>query len=258
MKQLVTLAAVSAVLSMIVAPSPAVAQDGRPPSSGIEIDDLSVSHRTGLVQAQVTLHTYPPRRQPVEVRFEFAGETDEVRSYGFALNNPKTVSSRKPFPCNATEEATATIVSPREWAGVSTTAELTRSCSQSLGTPNLVPLSLEQTDYGETNSGATSIQVRVEVLNDSEYDMPDNEQGGNWWHIRLSGLNRSEQVRQALQAGEKHVFTARVTQPCWSVERDRYGEVTVTVDDRKNILEANENDNQATFRVERKRCRDAG
>lgn len=43
-----------------------------------------------------------------------------------------------------------------------------------------------------------------------------------------------------------------------SSERDRFGQGTVTVDDRKNIRESNENDNQKTFTIERKRCRDAG
>lgn len=227
--------------------------------SQVEIGGLAVNPRSGQLQAQVEIHSYPPRRRPIEVQFETDGVSETVRAFGLALNNPKTVSTRQPFPCNATQQVTATVVSPNEWAGVTASTTLSRQCSRTQGTPNLVPLSLERTERGESTAiPQTSIQVRVEVANDSEFDMPDNEQGGNWWYVRVSGLNRPQQVRRALKGGEKYPFTVRVTQPCWSQERDRFGEVTVTVDDRRNIRESNENDNQKTFTIERKRCRDAG
>lgn len=231
----------------------------RSAGSQVEIGGLAVNPRSGQLQAQVTLRSYPPGRRPIEVLFETGGVSEKVRAFGLALNNPKTVSTRQPFPCNATQQVTASVVSPSEWAGVSTSSTLSRQCSRTQGTPNLVPLNLERTELGESTAiPQTSIQVRVEVANDSEFDMPDNEQGGNWWYVRVSGLNRPQQVRRALKGGEKYSFTARVTQPCWSQQRDRFGQVTVTVDDRRNIRESNENDNQKTFTIERKRCRDAG
>lgn len=239
--------------------SPGSAPAGRSTSDLVEIGDLAVNPRQGQLQAQVEIRAYPPRRQPVEVLFEYAGFSEKVQERRFSLNNARTVSTRQPFPCNEAQRVTATVVGPPEWAGVSTTANLTRRCSRSQGTPNLVPLSLERDERGESTAiGQTSIRVRVQVENAADFDMPDNEQGGNMWIVRVSGLNRPQQVRRALKGGEKFSFTERITQPCWSVERDRFGEVTVTVDDRNTILESNENDNQKTFTIERKRCRDAG
>lgn len=228
-------------------------------SGVITIEDLSVGRSNGLLQARVKVRAQLGRAT-VKLRFEYDGQSEEVRQGGFSPNLARALNGRQPFPCNTTAAVTATIIEPQQYAGDSLTRELTRRCVGGSGTPNLVVTSLKRNDRGVSTAIAdTSIKVRVVVENDSDFRMNDNEQGGNWWRIAIPGMTRgSHQVRRALAAHEQYSFNTNMSVPCYSRPEDKERQVTVTVDSANNILESNENDNKSTFTVEAKRCRDAG
>ncbi|MEZ5332609.1 MAG: hypothetical protein R2991_11275 [Thermoanaerobaculia bacterium] len=226
---------------------------------GIELSNLRVARTNGLLQADVKFLRPASGQTRVTLRFSYAGQSEDVVIGPQPVNFKRTVNTRSPFPCNTTETVRLEVTDPPDWAGPDAQEQLNRSCVNGQGTPNLVPVSLARTGAPLTNAIAeTAVEVRVVVENDSDYNMPDNEMGGTPWVISVSGLNRAETVRHALLRHNNHSFTARINVPCWTREDDRYQDVTVKVDANDNILESNENDNDATYTIEKNRCRDAG
>lgn len=228
-------------------------------SAGIELSDLRVARTNGLLQTDVRFLRPASGQTRLTLRFSYAGQSEDLLIGPQPVNFKKTVNTRSPFPCNTTETVRVEVTDPPDWAGPALEEQLNRSCVNGQGTPNLVPVSLERTGAPLTNAiTETSVEVRVVVENDSDYNMSDNEMGGTPWTISVTGLNRAEMVRHALLRHNKHSFTARINVPCWTREDDRYHDVTVKVDANRNILESNENDNEATYTIEKNRCRDAG
>lgn len=232
---------------------------GRPASSSAALDlfDLQVAPTNGLLGVFVRTRG-PAPRTPVEVQFSYADFSEKARVVGLSPNRNAKANGRQPFPCNETHRVTARIATPG-YGDETVEADLRRQCSRSQGTPNLVPYKLERANNMRTNASADNrVPVRVEVLNDSQYDMPFNNQGTPSFTIQVPGISQRMQVRRQLQAGEKWGFNVSLTLSCYSKEADRFQEVTMTVDSRRNIRESDENDNTKTFVIEANRCRDAG
>ncbi len=223
----------------------------------LDIFDLQVARTNGLLGVYVRTQG-PAPRTPVEVEFSYADFTEKARVVGLAPNRNAKANGRQPFPCNETHRVRARIATPG-YGDQYVEADLSRTCSKSQGTPNLVPYKLERANNMRTNAFADNrVPVRVEVINDSQYDMPFNNQGTPSFFIQVPGISQRMQVRRQLQAGEKWGFNVSLTLSCWSNEADRFQEVTMTVDSARNIRESDENDNQKTFVIEANRCRDAG
>lgn len=223
----------------------------------VEIFDLQVAPTNGLLGVRLSTQARLPRG-PIEVEFSYPGFSERARVNGLIPNRVARANSRQPFPCNETLRVRAKVATPG-LGDQYVDQDLTRSCSRSQGTPNLVPYSLKRQNNMRTTAYADSmVPIRLEVKNDSAYDMPFNNQGTPSFQIKVPGVSKSMVIRRQLQAGEKWSLAVNLTLSCYSDERDRFREVTMTVDSANNIRESDENDNQQTFTVEANRCRDAG
>ena len=226
-------------------------------SALVELFDLQVAPTNGLLGVRLKTQARLPRG-PIEVEFSYAGYSEKARVNGLIPNRVARANSRQPFPCNETHRVRAKLATP----GLGdryVDQDITRSCSRNQGTPNLVPHDLKRQNNMRTTAYADSkVPIRLEVKNDSAYDMPFNNQGTPSFQIKVPGVAKIMVIRRQLQAGEKWSLPVDLTLSCYSNESDRFREVTMTVDAANNIRESDENDNKRTFTVEANRCRDAG
>lgn len=258
-------------LSMGIMGSTLVSANGYSGSSNeaFSLEDIQVNPRNGLVNAKIK-RTRNTGREKVEVRFEYGNVDETVSARGLSLNQVRNATSKTPFPCNEPTKTRISLVSPQDYAGIALEKTLERKCrggSYGSGTPNLVVLDLQRNNRVQTNARSESmVNVRVTVANDEPYGMPNNEAGGNVWHITVQGDSRSRQMRRALPGKSDNArnrsnqfsYNTNIALACYTREDDKYGEVKVKVDARNNIRETNENDNERVFKIARNRCRDAG
>lgn len=239
---------------------------GGTPETVLAVENIRLN-RAGKIQGDVVLKEGPmPSRGMALVTFAWGDPhgptTETIRTGGIQFQNrPRSVTTRKVFPCDATYPVTARVepMFPANRGGGSddgdddyTRVELTRTCSRTQGTPNLV---VEEMKRVSTNKAPEApVTVRVTVKNDSNYDMADNEMGGTPWAISVqSATGTYHTVRRALKAGETYSYNVNVAVDC-----DAVTDLRVVVDARRNIDELDENDNEAEFPVEGNYCQDAG
>lgn len=224
----------------------------------IEFSDLQANSINGRLGVQVRANETLPRG-PIQVEFSYENfrEIGQLRS--LSRNRTAKINGKQPFPCNKKLQVKLKVLSPASHRDTSYAEDVFRRCSRTQGTPNLVPASLERNDRIQTNATADSkVALKIVVRNDSEFDMPFNEQGQPWWFVKVPGVSERMEVRRPLKAGESYTLKVDAAVACYTNPNDRFRELTVTVDSSRRILEEDENDNAATFRIEANRCRDAG
>lgn len=240
----------------------------------VQLSNPRVNPVNGLAQADVLL-TAPPLPKlgavtgRIRVAFTF-GDTEETVDFAVgAVNVKRTVNSTRPFPCNQALPLTVKVVEPAEVAGHSVSANLTRKCIGTQGTPDLTVVSVTRTDRAGLHTDAqylqspreTPIQITIKLKNIAKYAMAFNEQGGTPWSVQVTPgtpmqgeYAGTQTMRLALQPGQEHTLIVQpVALPCGKVS-----DVTVSVDHANVILESDEANNKKTFKVPGNRCQDAG
>lgn len=236
----------------------------------VQVGNLRLNLR-GSVLADVKLTTPPPPRGGVvNVVFTWGTVTETVRVTGVAsVTTVRVASTRTPFPCNRPLEVTARVAEAAGdgdgTAGSTTTARLNRPCSRATGTgtPDLKVVSIERVSVAGEIPGLkapphTPIRLRIRIVNDSDFDMPENEQGGTPFEVQVTpGGARAQTIRTAIHGGptpaarlnNSVLLFFNVALPC-----GRETEVTAYVDRTRRITETDETNNRLTVKIPGNSC----
>jgi hypothetical protein len=247
-------------LGLVVAASILLGAPETPSAAGhkVELRNLRVN-LTGALLVDVVLTTPPAitTRVPVKIEYEGVSETLQVANVA-AVNVPRTATATQPFPCNATHTVRATVLDLPNLplGGHSIEASLSRRCTASQGTPDLIVESIERVptrarpEEWFAVSPETPVRLKVVVKNASAYAMAFNEQGGTPWQVQVTpGGAQMQRLALPLQPQQSYPLEFTIAVACRQLT-----DVTAWVDTANVIKESNETNNRLTAKIPGNNC----